>query len=116
MPSGARDQLLELIEDEGNGDMAQTILICAVNDNVKKSLLDAYISRFSVHIDLPPLHNRRMEERFALVQRFFIEEAMHMSVLSIKKPRNCIYLSMISRRLCAKASYTTRITMTRWRI
>lgn len=78
LPSGARDQLLELIEDEGNGDMAQTILICAVNDNVKKSLLDAYISRFSVHIDLPPLHNRRMEERFALVQRFFIEEAMHM--------------------------------------
>lgn len=78
LPSGARDQLLELIEDEGNKDMEQIILICAINDNVKKSLLDAYISRFSVRIDMPSLHNRKMEERFALVQRFFIEEAMHM--------------------------------------
>lgn len=58
--------------------MRDTILICAVNDNVKQSLLDAYAAKFSVRIDLPSLKARRLEERFALVQSFFIEEAARM--------------------------------------
>lgn len=55
-----------------------SIIICVVNDNVKQSLLDAYAAKFSVRIDLPSLKARRLEERFALVQSFFIEEATRM--------------------------------------
>lgn len=78
LPAAPRDQLLDLLEKDSGKDTARTILICAVNDNVKKSLLDTYTSKFSVQIDLPPLQNRGIEERFALVQRFFIEESVHM--------------------------------------
>lgn len=78
LPASPRDQLLELLEDVSDKEATRTILICAVNDNVKKSLLDTYTSKFSVQIDLPPLQSRGMEERFALVQRFFIEESVRM--------------------------------------
>lgn len=78
LPSAPRDHLLDLLEEESGKESARTILICAVNDNVKKSLLDTYTSKFSVQIDLPSLQCRGIEERFALVQRFFIEESVHM--------------------------------------
>ncbi len=77
LPAKARDILLELLEGEKK-DIQNTILICVVNDNVKQSLLDAYAAKFSVRIDLPSLKARRLEERFALVQSFFIEEATRM--------------------------------------
>ena len=53
--------LLELLEDEGKNSR-DTILICAVNDNAKQSLLHAYAAKFSVRIDLPSLKARRLEE------------------------------------------------------
>lgn len=77
LPVRARDMLLELLEDEGKNSR-DTILICAVNDNAKQSLLHAYAAKFSVRIDLPSLKARRLEERFALVQNFFVEEAARM--------------------------------------
>ena len=70
-----REILLDLVENERR----ETILICVVNDNVKQSLLDAFAAKFAVRIDLPSLQARRLEERFALVQSFFIEEAARMN-------------------------------------
>lgn len=78
LPARERDMLLDLVENEKQ-EIQDTILICAVNDNVKQSLIDAYTSKFSVRIDLPSLQARRLEERFSLVQNFFIEEATRMN-------------------------------------
>lgn len=73
-----RDTLLELLENE-RVEIAETIVICAADDSEHKSILDAFISKFPVHIDMPPLQARSLEERFSLVQTFFIAEALRMN-------------------------------------
>lgn len=74
LSADARDVLLDLIEKE----CEEAIIICAADDNERKSVLDAFASKFSVRIDMPSLQARTLEERFDLVQYFFIEEAMRM--------------------------------------
>ena len=78
LPARDRDILLDLVESEKK-EIQDIILICAVNEDVKQSLIGAYAAKFPVRIDLPSLQARRMEERFSLVQSFLIQEATHMN-------------------------------------
>lgn len=73
-----RGALLDRIENEGN-EVGETIVICAADDSEHKSILDTFTSKFPVRIDMPPLQARSLEERFSLVQKFFIDEALRMS-------------------------------------
>lgn len=76
LPAKARDQLFDLIESERE-ELRGMILICAIGDAVKKSLLEAYSSKFSIRIDMPALQTRPLEERLELVQEQFTKEAGH---------------------------------------
>lgn len=73
-----RNALLDIIEND-RGEAAETIIICAANEGEHKSVLEAMIPKFPVRIDMPSLQNRSLEERFALIQKFFIDEASHMN-------------------------------------
>ncbi len=77
LPVHSREILMELVETE-KGELSGAIIICAADDTAPKALIDAYSSKFSVRIDLPSLQERRLEERFALVQDFFMKEALRM--------------------------------------
>ena len=73
-----RDCLLEMIDDDGNSMLRDTILICAASDKTRPSLLDALSARFSARVELPALHARQLSERYELVQKFLQEEASRM--------------------------------------
>lgn len=72
-----RNALLDHIERDRNEE-GDTIIICAADEGEHKSALETVIPKFPVRIDMPALQTRGMEERFALIQRFFINEASHM--------------------------------------
>lgn len=74
LPGRARDELFEVMES-GREELQDLILICAIDDSVKKSMLEAFASRFSIRIDMPSLQNRPLEERLELVQQQFEKEA-----------------------------------------
>lgn len=77
MPSHAKELLLDMIENEKRQVM-ETIIICAADEGEHKAGLEALASKFAVRIDMPSLQARTLEERFALVRKFFNEEAMRM--------------------------------------
>lgn len=54
------------------------ILVCSLQDKARASVKDAYTARFSARIELQPLQNWQLGERFALVQQFLINEAVRM--------------------------------------
>lgn len=54
------------------------IVICATSDQMPKFLLGSCQMKFPVRIEIPPLSERSLEERFALIQRFFNEEVCKM--------------------------------------
>lgn len=72
-----RKRLLELVEGDAP-QLHNCILICAMNDKVRQSLLDDCAARFSARVQLPALQSRPLSERFALVKYFLIEEASRM--------------------------------------
>lgn len=73
-----RNILLDLLENE-RAELAETVVICAADDSEHKSILDSFISKFPIRIDMPPLQSRPLEERFSLVKTFFIAEALRMN-------------------------------------
>ncbi len=77
MAPRARDTLLDMIEGEKR-EVMETILICAADDSEHRTMLEAFASKFPVRVDMPPLQVRPLEERFALIQKFFIGEALRM--------------------------------------
>ncbi|WP_455501338.1 PRD domain-containing protein [Gemmiger sp.] len=77
LASELRKRLLELVESDAP-QLHDCILICAMNDKVRQSLLDDCTARFSARVQLPALQSRPLSERFALVKRFLIEEASRM--------------------------------------
>ena len=76
LPVNCREHLLDLIENPTA--LQDTILVCSLRDKVRASIKDAYTARFSARIELQPLQNWQMNERFALVQHFLIDEAVRM--------------------------------------
>lgn len=78
LPSNVCDKLFEILENKSR-EFKDTRIICATNNNnLKKTLLDAYSAKFSVCIELPSLSTRKIEERFELSKKFFIKESLRM--------------------------------------
>ncbi|GKU30367.1 PRD domain-containing protein [Clostridium folliculivorans] len=80
LPAEGRNILIRLIENnyvEVNGIKSEfnAIIICAINDIAKQSLIDYYSSYFSIRIQLPSLAERNLNERFELIKHFFTIEA-----------------------------------------
>ena len=77
LPASAREHLLDLVESDGEV-LQDVMLICSLNEKARASVQDAYAARFSAKIELLPLQNRPLQERFGLVQHFLIDEAVRM--------------------------------------
>ena len=77
LPVGCREHLLDLIEND-DAVLRDIILVCSLQDKARASVKDAYTARFSARIELQPLQNWQLGERFALVQQFLINEAVRM--------------------------------------
>lgn len=77
LPVGCREHLLDLIEND-DAALRDIILVCSLRDKARASVKDAYTARFSARIELQPLQNWQLGERFALVQQFLIDEAVRM--------------------------------------
>lgn len=73
----ARDALFGIMEQEKH-EGQDVIIICATNDSINTTLKETFMAKFSVNILLPSLQSRNMEERLALIQTFFTNEAMKM--------------------------------------
>lgn len=73
----ARDTLFSIME-HGNQNELDVIIICATNDSINTTLKATFMAKFSANILLPSLQARNMEERLALIQTFFTNEAMKM--------------------------------------
>ena len=78
LPFRAREHLLDLIENEKK-EVMDTIIICVADGGQYTAPMEAFASKFSVRIDMPSLQARTLEERFAFLQKFFLEEAMRMN-------------------------------------
>ena len=78
LPSNVCDKLFEIVENEKR-EYKDTMIICATNNNnLKKTLVEAYSAKFSVCIELPSLNMRKIEERLELAKKFFIKESLRM--------------------------------------
>ena len=53
-----------------------TRIICATNKDINSSLLDTFIRRIPIKINLPGLNERLLEERLTLIEYFFKEESL----------------------------------------
>ena len=94
---------------------ANVMLICATTENPDSALLQTFLRRLAVVIQLPGLAERSLEERQSLVALFFSQEArqlgetIRVSVNSLRAllgyhcPGNIGQLSSDVRLLCAKA-------------
>lgn len=74
LPRAAHDTLMEQILEAEQADDAPALL-CAATEDISKTFLDRLSTVFPMHIALPPLGSRPLEERLALVKQFFNEEA-----------------------------------------
>ncbi|MGL5437216.1 MAG: sigma 54-interacting transcriptional regulator [Lachnospiraceae bacterium] len=94
---------------------ANVMLICATTENPNSALLQTFLRRLAVIIQLPSLAERSLEERQNLIALFFSQEAQRLSetirvsvnslraLLSYHCPGNIGQLSSDIRLLCAKA-------------
>lgn len=78
----SRNYLFDLMETGSFGEKSDSlkskiIIICAMNDSNKNDTLETYMNKFTVHINIPTLKDRPLEERLELIQHFFAVESMH---------------------------------------
>lgn len=77
LPTALRERLLDAAEIESAA-RQDIILICAMSDKVRQSVMEGCSIRFSAKIEMPNLAARSMAERFVLVKRFLGEESVRM--------------------------------------
>lgn len=76
LPTIGRDNLVRIVENNNNmKNNIDVIIICAMNDNVNKNLIDTYNSYFSIKIQISKLEERTLKERLEMIERFFSIEA-----------------------------------------
>lgn len=68
----AKKLLFDFIDDKKDKNI---ILICATDDQSQRVSKEIFHSKFPIHIELPSLRERSLEERLELVERFFMDEA-----------------------------------------
>lgn len=76
LPIDAINTLFTMMEQKDS--LLQNVIVIASMQDTQKPLLDAYATKFSFRIDIPGLQLRRLQERFDLIQKFFIDEATQM--------------------------------------
>lgn len=77
LPARACNLLVDLMDQEQK-EIMNTLVICAIDDSVNKTMRDMLSSKFSMKIELPSIQNRKMAERLTLIQTFFTNEAHKM--------------------------------------
>lgn len=94
---------------------ARVLVFCATTEAPGSSLLATFLRRIPMLIEVPPLAERGREERFSLVERFFLEESrclgmpVEVSVNSVRAllgygcPGNVGQLRSDIRLVCAQA-------------
>ena len=67
-------------------------IICATNKDINSSLLDTFIRRIPIKINLPDLNERLLEERLTLIESFIKEESIKLDkpVLVSKNSMLCL--------------------------
>lgn len=101
---------------ETNGERtAQVLLICATTEDTNSSLLQTFIRRIPMRIEIPSLIDRGLEERLGLISTFFQAETMKLktpievstntirALLGYHCPNNVGQLKADIQLLCAKA-------------
>ncbi|WP_305152025.1 PRD domain-containing protein [uncultured Dubosiella sp.] len=81
---------VEIVQDSSSS----LIFVCSVDDSINASYLSLYTSRFSIHVDLPPLAVRPFEERLELIRLFFQKEAacIHKNIKINSEVLRCLLL------------------------
>ena len=69
---------------------SNTRIICATNKDINSSLLDTFIRRIPIKINIPGLNERLLEERLTLIEYFLREES-----LKLDKPILVSYNAML---------------------
>ena len=94
---------------------AQALIICATTENPASNLLATFVRRIPMLIEIPSLAERSREERFSLIERFFLDESQRLqmpidvSVNSVRAllgyscPGNIGQLKNDIRIICARA-------------
>lgn len=94
---------------------ARVLLIAATTENPGSKLLKTFTRRIPMVIELPPLRERSLEERYRLILGFFKEEAIRLgreiyvspdvirALLYYRCPNNVGQLKVDIQLLCAKA-------------
>ncbi|MEG0093513.1 MAG: sigma 54-interacting transcriptional regulator [Erysipelotrichaceae bacterium] len=59
---------------------AKILVIAATTENIESSLLHTFIRRIPMTINMPPLADRSLKERFDLIEKFFSQEYTQMNV------------------------------------
>ena len=59
---------------------AQTLIICATTENPTSNLLATFVRRIPMFIEFPSLAERSREERFSLIERFFMDESKRLGM------------------------------------
>lgn len=80
LSSSARARLFHFVDDncslpDGQNANRKTVVICSIDVNINKGLLEVFKNHFTVSVHLPLLEERRPEERFSLIRRFLCTEA-----------------------------------------
>lgn len=94
---------------------AQVLIICATTEDPSSNLLATFVRRIPMLIEIPSLASRSREERFSLIERFFMDESarLHMPInvstnsiralLGYSCPGNIGQLKNDIRIICARA-------------
>lgn len=94
---------------------AQVLIICATTEDPSSNLLATFMRRIPMLIEIPSLAERSREERFSLIERFFMDESQRLgmpvnvstnsvrALLGYSCPGNVGQLKNDIRIICARA-------------
>lgn len=75
------------IGDGSNTMQAQVLLIGATTENIESTMLNTFIRRIPMTIDIPSLHARPLKEKMDLISKFFKQEYNQVLIPITIKPR-----------------------------
>lgn len=101
--------------ETGTERSAQALIICATTEDPSSNLLATFVRRIPMLIEIPSLSSRSREERFTLIERFFMDESARLqmpinvstnsirALLGYSCPGNVGQLKNDIRIICARA-------------
>lgn len=100
LPPEGQEMLFRLIDkglfrrlgETGVERTSRPLIVCATTERADSALLRTFIRRIPMVINLPPLAERTLGERFRLLRRFFRAEARKMGAPLVVLPQTLEYL------------------------